>query len=164
MSSFERSRNGFTVTHTRRRLLQAGVAGVVVASAGCAGVLDDDSDEGSDDSDGTGEGDGSVDGDETDGETGADPPADAPSVVFDFEEHDEELVITHDGGDSLDPENVDIRGPVGDWIPTSDTVEVGDRITLLFETRAQSGDTVELVWIDPDGGDETLLGEHTISG
>jgi len=138
----------------RRRFLGVAVGSVVVTSAGCVGILDDSGDGG--DSDGG-------DGEAGDGD-GGNEPAEAPSVVFDFEESDDQLVITHDGGETLDSDAVTFRGPVGDWIPTGDSVTTGDRITLVFSSSAQSGDTVEIVWQDPSGDGEAVLAEHTISG
>lgn len=137
------------MNYTRRGFVRTGVGGIVVASAGCVGVIDD----------GGGGDDGSSDGDD-----GGDPPAGAPRVTFDFEEDDDAVVITHDGGDALDPDTVTFRGPVGDWISTGQSVNTGDRITLVKSSSARSGDTLEVVWHDPSGDGEAVLGEYTLSG
>lgn len=152
LSGADRAYDGFDVNYTRRRLLRVGVGSVVVACAGCAGTSGDDS------SDSAG-GD-----DDSDGNDSTDSPPSAPSVTFDFEQVDEQLSITHEGGDTLAADSVTIQGPVGDWIPTEESLVTGDRITLVLSARAQSGDTVEVVWHDPSSDGEAVIGEYTLSG
>lgn len=99
---------------------------------------------------------------ETDASTQSDVTA--PSVFFDYEETDDELVVRHTGGNTFDPEHVVVRGPVNEWIPTSEVFASGDRMTLVLTERASSGDTIEIVYVDPESGGEALVDEYTLSG
>lgn len=79
------------------------------------------------------------------------------------------LTITHDGGDSLVADNIDIKGssPSGGNVASdtgtdpqyaaSDELTAGDSIKV----RAANSDTVRVTWSSPNGGDTATLGKWT---
>lgn len=137
----------------RRRFVQLGAGGVATVIAGYLGLQFLNSDGGGGDGEGP---------EETDADAQSDVTA--PSVFFAYEETDDELVVRHTGGSTFDSENVVVRGPVNEWIPTSEVFASGDRMTLVLTERASSGDTIEIVYVDPESGGEAIMDEYVLSG
>jgi hypothetical protein len=138
------------MAETRRRILEIGASAVALGLSGCAGIG------------GGGDGDGnSGDGDEND--DGDDEEVSAPAVHWEFEERDTELVITHGGGDGVSVDSLRIRGPVENQNPSGSGLSTGGHFTVQLTDEASSGDTIQIVYRDPDGN-ETVIGEYTLSG
>jgi flagellin-like protein len=81
------------------------------------------------------------------------------SFSFDYDSTTEDLTITHDGGDSLEGANLNVKttGTLSGGFANTE-VTAGDSITVQ---TVKSGDTVRVVWTSPNGGDTATLGKWT---
>jgi flagellin-like protein len=90
----------------------------------------------------------------------------APQAAFgfDYTESNDEITITHAGGDSLDVDNVQISvgGIKADWpsAGTGSTISAGDSVS----TTISGSDTVRVIWNSPTGDESATLGKWTRSG
>jgi len=65
-----------------------------------------------------------------------------------------ELTITHDSGDDLESENLEIKDDDGQSVsPFTGTVSAGTSVTI----GAGNDDTVRIIWTDPEGGSTSTL-------
>lgn len=102
-----------------------------------------------------------------------DGPA-APSVQWDVEERvrNEQIVaieFMHNGGDSVESQRLvavaenDTAGPP----LTSDTMTAGDAIVVPLDDQGEplpAGTEIDIRWRGPDGRDDSVVGEHMLSG
>lgn len=94
-----------------------------------------------------------------------------PQASWDFEisEDDNELTITHTGGDSIGKARLSVSGVSSDLGTTgsgtskdfSDPVTAGDSATV--DITGESGSTVQLVYTAEDGDDSNILATYDIS-
>ena len=88
----------------------------------------------------------------------------APQVTFDYQYDGSDLTITHGGGDSIDEEQVGLRGGASDVGPGVDWDGSGtvgdDPITAggSYDYSVPSGDTVRIIWRAGPGGTTATLG------
>lgn len=92
--------------------------------------------------------------------------AEAPQATFSFDhnESDNEIEITHEGGDALDDNEIQvyIDDEDGQALSDADTdpIDEGSEMTA-GETVAFTGDeSVTIVWEDPNGDQSNVIGEH----
>ena len=85
------------------------------------------------------------------------PEAPQVSMNFEYDEADEAVTITHEGGDNL--EQARVRVQVGDqrlgWDESGGTITPGDETTVGVER----GQTVEVVWL---GEQRQILGSYEV--
>ena len=88
----------------------------------------------------------------------------APQASFSFDYDSDELTVTHDGGDTVDPANLYIRGSsqdIGDedWNSIAETdvsdVKAGDSATLDVD----DGDTIRVIYQSSTGETSATLAE-----
>ena len=101
----------------------------------------------------------------------------APSAQIDFDYSDDNIVLTHDGGNSFEANNVRLVGPEGvatasgddpadvefggDW-GVDETVSAGDSTADITEAEiGNSGETIRLVW-EGQGGSSSTIARSTI--
>jgi len=93
---------------------------------------------------------------------------------------DDTIVISHDGGDTFDATNMraSVSGTEGGsttdlTVSTSDVVDstswstetsAGDSLTIGEGTNNKlvSGETVRIIWVNPDGGSTSVISEYDI--
>jgi FlaG/FlaF family flagellin (archaellin) len=84
-----------------------------------------------------------------------DTPQASMTVAFETVDGEPVARVTHDGGDTLQSENIWLR--VNETSYTWDTedgeITAGDRTTV----PAPPGSTVRLIWMGPDGASATLM-------
>jgi FlaG/FlaF family flagellin (archaellin) len=109
--------------------------------------------------------------------TGDQVPGETPQASFSFD-YDEQtnLTISHNGGESLDTETIEVRVDGAEAYPEPDTaatnitdasgwstpISSGDDLELYNNTGepiASGGDTVRIIWLDPSGGASNTLDE-----
>jgi flagellin-like protein len=89
------------------------------------------------------------------------------SFSFDFDTANDNVTITHEGGETLDNSTLSIDGDdsglapgdvnhPGDW--DDGTVEAGDSITYK---DVDNGETVRVVWTNPAGGSTNTIARAT---
>lgn len=80
-----------------------------------------------------------------------DPQPEA-SFGFAYDDRTQRLVVTHRGGDTLDPERVVVLNQgferIGGW-PDDDPITAGDTMNA---TGVDPNDTVYVMWVTEDGG------------
>jgi len=89
----------------------------------------------------------------------------APNAQIDFDYGDDNVTLTHDGGDSFDVANVDLVGSEStnedlddtDW---DDTVSAGDSTGGVDIEDETEGDTLRLVW--SSGGSSSTIASSTV--
>ena len=104
-------------------------------------------------------------------------PDDVPQASFSYDYDDtENVTITHTNGDDIDNETIEIlidgelAYPDPDTAATNvtdptgwdGTISSGDSVVLYNESNAaiaEGGETVRIVWTDPDGGTSTTIGQ-----
>jgi len=104
-------------------------------------------------------------------------PGESPQASFSFDYDDRtNLTISHDGGEDLDNETIEVRVDSADAYPEPDTaatnitnasgwegsISSGDSLELYNDTGAaiaEGGDTVRIIWQDPSGGASNTLDE-----
>ena len=88
----------------------------------------------------------------------------APQASFSFDYDSDELTVTHDGGDTVDPANLYIRGSSEysndeDWNSIADTdvsdVKAGNSATL----NVADGDTIRVIYQSSTGETSATLAE-----
>jgi flagellin-like protein len=92
----------------------------------------------------------------------------APTATFSFDDaagNSDDVVIAHDGGDSIPKGQltVDCSGddPAGSgW--SGDPVTAGDTATC-DSSDISIGDTIKIIWESADGGNSQKLDEHTVN-
>jgi flagellin-like protein len=100
----------------------------------------------------------------------------APNANFQFEytnvdsDSDDEVVVTHNGGQDVEPDNVEVQGAsalgtgssAGDstdgW--TSDPISTGTQWD--GDISAASGETIRVVWNSPNGDSSNTIGSSTV--
>ncbi|MFP4625577.1 MAG: type IV pilin [Natronomonas sp.] len=85
----------------------------------------------------------------------------APNAQFDFDyaEGNDDVTITHDGGQSIDTDedSLDIVGPDSSTPWDGGTISAGNSTTLNHtDLGAESGDTIRVVWEGSEGTSATL--------
>lgn len=83
------------------------------------------------------------------------------SFTFDYDDDNSKLTITHDGGDSIEASNLEIKSDAGSInIPTSftSTVSAGDSATA---DGVGPSETVRVVFNSDDGESTATLGKFT---
>jgi flagellin-like protein len=89
--------------------------------------------------------------------------APSASFAFDYDSDDDELTITHESGDALDPTQVTVTGPIDedgdtwDSINSVSEISAGDSITVEDDSPS-SGDTTRVVWTSDSGDNSATLG------
>ena len=88
--------------------------------------------------------------------------ADAPQASFSFEvDADNNLVATHEGGDTLNENEIVLRGDVdADASFTGDTLTAGESFTIDETDFDANTDTVRIVWQDPNSDQTHVLGTY----
>ena len=89
----------------------------------------------------------------------------APNAQIDFDYGDDNVTLTHDGGDSFDVANVDLVGTGdtdddlddSDW---DDTVSAGDSTGGVDIEDETEDDTLRLVW--SSGGSSSTIASSTV--
>ena len=82
---------------------------------------------------------------------------------FDYNESGSELTITHDGGDAITSDNLEVvgNGSTTTWTAAADAgsaVEVAAGSSALV-TDVQSDETIRVVWADPDTDKSATVGK-----
>jgi flagellin-like protein len=98
----------------------------------------------------------------------------SPTMSLSFDEaagNDEQIKVTHDGGDSLNPDRISLTSegtaldssdtPVDDW-PNNDQIKAGDSTLVDFDSQPNSGDILKIVWTSDDGGNSNVIGEYEV--
>jgi len=98
----------------------------------------------------------------------------SPTTSLSFDEaagNDNQVKVTHDGGDSLDTDRVSFTSegtaldssdtPVDDW-PNDDQITAGDSTLVDFDSQPGSGDILKVVWTSDDGGNSNVIGEYEV--
>jgi len=100
-------------------------------------------------------------------------PDDVPQASFSYDYDDtENVTITHTGGDSIDNGTIAVLIDGAEAYPDANatnvtivrgwngTISSGDSVELAGEDPiAAGGETVRVVWADPDGGTSTTIGQ-----
>ena len=78
------------------------------------------------------------------------------SFSFDYDSTNSELSITHDGGDSLQNSNIEVKSDAGGADETNwgSEISAGDTTTVY---NVASSETIRVVWTSPNGGDTATL-------
>lgn len=87
--------------------------------------------------------------------------ADAPQASLAFENNTNgELTIIHDGGKTLNEDSIVLRGDIDQETAFNGSGELktGERVDTGYTLN--SGDEVSVVWIDPESGDESVIGSE----
>lgn len=79
----------------------------------------------------------------------------APTVSITCDLDGSDGTITHDGGDTIDYNNLDIKNPDVSISSTSTEISAGDEIHSGTEVK----EGTQLVWEDPDGGSTSVIAE-----
>ena len=90
----------------------------------------------------------------------------APQASFDwsFDTNEDNVTITHAGGDNIDKNNLrmpgmdDPDGAAQDWV-TNDTIRTGDSLEAGYDPSESS---IRIVWEAPGGGSSNTLAERSI--
>ena len=95
---------------------------------------------------------------------------------FDYDDSSDQLIITHDGGDAIDSDNLQIVGGGTDvnWTASTSTVDsfdvqagnsttINDAVAIdaSEEAAVDPGDTIRVVWSDPDTDKSATVGKWT---
>jgi len=87
-------------------------------------------------------------------------PTPQASFDFDYDSTNDNLDITHDGGDSIDSARLSLGGDAS-GTPWSGTVDAGTTVT--YDTSGNSaGDTVSVIWTDADEETSSTLASYEI--
>ncbi|WP_253736754.1 type IV pilin [Halohasta salina] len=103
-------------------------------------------------------------------------PENVPQASFSYDYDDtENVTITHTGGDSIDNGTIEILIDGAEAYPNpaastnvtdpkgwDGTIGSGDSVELYNDSShpiAEGGETVRIVWNDPDGGSSTTIGQ-----
>jgi len=89
---------------------------------------------------------------------------------FSYSESDEELTVSHNGGDSVDPAKLSFSGDhtyddvkAGGWdvdsLGAGDSVTLGDSGDLSSDNAVEPSDEVSLVWTSSGGSQSQVLQE-----
>jgi flagellin-like protein len=94
--------------------------------------------------------------------------APSASFGFDYDSTNDDLTITHESGDAIDPTRITFAGAgTGDdnWNDQASTtvseVSAGDTVELDVSS-ASSGASIRVIWTSEGGGNSATLGEFTI--
>jgi flagellin-like protein len=81
----------------------------------------------------------------------------APQASFDFDYDGTEVTITHDGGDTIDADDLTVTGSSSDAIlvATADDISAGDK--LVDAQTVTSGETIRVVYNDPNNDKSAVL-------
>jgi len=79
----------------------------------------------------------------------------APTVNINCDLDGSNGAITHDGGDTIDSTNLDIKNPDEDISVSNTQISAGDTIHSGTEVK----DGTQLIWEDPDGGSTSVIAE-----
>ena len=102
--------------------------------------------------------------------------AEAPqaSLSFDYDDGEDALDISHDGGDALSANEIVLRGDGiddeyqldevydDDSLSAGETVTVDEVIEDSSDITFTEDEDVSIVWQDPNGNDESVVGSTTI--
>jgi FlaG/FlaF family flagellin (archaellin) len=90
------------------------------------------------------------------------------SFSFDFDVSNNEVVITHEGGETLEANSIDVSGDdsttqngsdnVGPASGFSDPIEAGSTATY---DAVDPGETIRVVWTNPAGGNTNTIARAT---
>lgn len=80
-----------------------------------------------------------------------------------------EVKISHDGGDKLNADNIDVQAPghssdtvVGDWADDGE-ITAGETVTVNNGGSGYgTGVTIKVVWASDGGDSSAVLGEHEV--
>lgn len=88
-------------------------------------------------------------------------PAEAPQASLEFSNDNGTVTATHTGGDAIDFSNVEVKveGTGSSAGPTG-TLEAGDSTTVA--NNVASGDTVRVIWNDPNSEKTTVIAEFDV--
>ncbi len=85
-------------------------------------------------------------------------PAESPQATFDFDQDGDTLIITHNGGDVLEGDEITIQWNDDDKELDEDW-SVGDTREI---TEVTDGDTVRIVWEDSDSDTTSTLTTYEV--
>ena len=92
----------------------------------------------------------------------------APSAQIDFDYTDgDQVVLTHDGGDSFEADRVNITGPVENSngvVGWDDTISAGVSSDGNTVNEDSGGETIRLVWTGEGGSSSTIARSTVPSG
>jgi flagellin-like protein len=80
-----------------------------------------------------------------------------------------EVKISHDGGDKLNSDRIDIQAPdensdtaVDNWDGDDSEITAGETVTVDGSGGYGTGVTIKVVWTSEGGGNSNVLGEHEV--
>ena len=88
----------------------------------------------------------------------------SPTATFSFDDaagNDDNVVITHDGGDTIPADRLTVKcgsGTESNW--DTDPASAGTTHTC---TDASVGETIKIIWQSADGSNSQVLDEHTVN-
>ena len=82
---------------------------------------------------------------------------DAPEVDFDYDIGGGSVTITHQLGETVETDRLDVQGATGSWSDT--TVSPGVEFTGTVDGGAE---VIRVVWQSPDGQISTVIGEVAV--
>ena len=87
----------------------------------------------------------------------------APQASFGFDYANDSVDVTHESGDTIDAERLNVTSSVALTATTSfaDSVGAGDTATYELDSGEWSGETVRVVWESQDGSSSATLSRST---
>jgi len=81
-----------------------------------------------------------------------------PQASFDYDYGTNNVTVTHDGGDTINGTNLAVKMTSSSNPPTvSSDVTAGDKVISWGSTSYSSGETVRVVYTNPNTGDSAVL-------
>lgn len=87
--------------------------------------------------------------------------AEAPQASLNFENSTSSVTISHEGGEALNGENVEIRGNFTFNFGDGDELAAGESLEKTSISPSE-GDEVNVVWVDPNSDDEVVIGSYEV--
>ncbi|KAB1198465.1 MULTISPECIES: type IV pilin [Haloferax] len=84
------------------------------------------------------------------------------SFSFDYNSTSDNLVITHESGESIENSSVSVINPAGasnNWVEADGKISAGDSTTLTISPS--DGDSVRIVWTSESGSTSSTLQKWT---
>ncbi|MFD1597629.1 type IV pilin [Halobellus rarus] len=87
----------------------------------------------------------------------------APQASFGFDYANDSVDVTHESGDTIDAERLNVTSSVAltATTPFADSVGAGDTATYELDSGEWSGETVRVVWESQDGSSSATLSRST---
>ncbi|MFD1641290.1 type IV pilin [Halohasta litorea] len=80
----------------------------------------------------------------------------APQASFSFEFADDNVTVTHNGGDNIPNSTLNVTNSSGGVTFAEDPVTTGDSVELGYS----SGEVIRVIWNNPAGGSSNVLAER----